>query len=280
LQYVPFAALPVNNTPLLVEHEIVSLPSASTIDILRRELIGRKPAPKTLAIIADPVFTTDDERVKAATSTPASKQNPLLQRSASQSGVNFARLPGTRKEAEQILALVPSSETLQAFDFKSDRAAVTSPNLSQYRIIHFATHGILNSINPELSGVVLSLVNEKGAPQNGFLRLNEIFNLNLPAELVVLSACQTGLGEQVRGEGVVGLTRGFMYAGAPRVVVSLWSVDDQATAELMSKFYTGMLKKGLKPAAALRAAQIEIWQQDQWKSPYYWAAFGLQGEWR
>ncbi|MBW4663474.1 MAG: CHAT domain-containing protein [Chroococcus sp. CMT-3BRIN-NPC107] len=283
LQYVPFAALPVpngNNTPLLVEHELVSLPSASTIDVLRRELMGRKPAPKTVAIFADPVFTTDDARLKTATSTPLTDKNSPLQRSANQAGVTFTRLPGTRLEAEQILALVPPSETSHTFDFKSDRAAVTSPNLSQYRIIHFATHGILNSINPELSGVVLSLVNEKGVPQNGFLRLNEIYNLNLPAELVVLSACQTGLGEQVRGEGVLGLTRGFMYAGAPRVVVSLWSVDDRATAELMSKFYTAMLKKGLKPAAALRAAQIELWKQDKWESPYYWAAFGLQGEWR
>ncbi len=280
LQYLPFAALPVNNTPLLVEHEIVSLPSASTIDILRRELMGRKIAPKTVAILADPVFTIDDERVKTANSNPPSKQNFLLQRSASQSGVSFARLPGTKLEAEQILALVPPSETSQIFDFAADRAAVTNPNLSQYRIIHFATHGILNSLNPELSGVVLSLVDEKGAPQNGFLRLNEIFNLNLPAELVVLSACQTGLGEQVRGEGIIGLTRGFMYAGAPRVVVSLWNVDDRATTELMTRFYTAMLKKGLKPAAALRVAQIEMWKQDQWKSPYYWAAFGLQGEWR
>ncbi len=283
LQYVPFAALPIpnsDNTPLLVEHEIVTLPSASTIDVLRRELMGRKPAPKTVAIIADPVFTANDERVKVATSTPPSDKNSLLQRSATQSGVSFSRLSGTRLEAVQILALVPPSETSQAFDFKSDRAAVTSPNLSQYRIIHFATHGIFNSINPELSGVVLSLVDEKGAPQNGFLRLNDIFNLNLPAELVVLSACQTGLGERVRGEGVVGLTRGFMYAGSPRVVVSLWSVDDAATTELMTRFYTQMLKKGLKPAAALRAAQLEMWKQDQWKSPYYWAAFGLQGEWR
>jgi CHAT domain-containing protein len=280
LQYIPFAALPVNNTPLLIEHEIVSLPSASTIDVLRRELTGRKPAPKTVAILADPVFTKDDARVKTATSIPASDKNSLLQRSANQSGVSFARLPGTRQEAEQILALVPAKETSQTFDFAADRAAVTSPNLSQYKIIHFATHGILNSLNPELSGVVLSLVNVKGEPQNGFLRLNEIFNLNLPAELVVLSACQTGLGEEVRGEGVVGLTRGFMYAGAPRVVVSLWSVDDAATAELMTRFYTGMLKKGLKPAAALRAAQIEVWKQDKWKSPYYWAAFELQGEWR
>jgi CHAT domain-containing protein len=128
--------------------------------------------------------------------------------------------------------------------------------------------------------VVLSLVDEKGKPQNGFLRLHDVFNLNLPAELVVLSACQTGLGEEVKGEGLVGLTRGFMYAGSPRVVVSLWSVDDEATSQLMAKFYKKMLQDGLKPAAALRAAQLELWQQQRWQSPFYWAAFTLQGEWR
>jgi CHAT domain-containing protein len=146
--------------------------------------------------------------------------------------------------------------------------------------VHFATHGILNSKQPELSGVVLSLLDEQGKPQNGFLRLHDVFNLNLPAELVVLSACETGLGEEVKGEGLVGLTRGFMYAGSPRVVVSLWSVDDEATSQLMVKFYKKMLQDGLKPAAALRAAQIEMWEQKQWQAPYYWAAFTLQGEWR
>jgi CHAT domain-containing protein len=127
---------------------------------------------------------------------------------------------------------------------------------------------------------VLSLVDEKGKTQNGFLRLRHIFNLNLPAELVVLSACETGLGEDVKGEGLVGLTRGFMYAGSPRVLVSLWSVNDQGTSELMSRFYKKMLQEGQKPAAALRAAQIEMLQTSQWKEPYYWAAFTLQGEWR
>jgi CHAT domain-containing protein len=169
---------------------------------------------------------------------------------------------------------------LQAFDFAANLATAISPELSQYRIVHFATHGILNSQQPELSGVVLSLVDEKGKPQNGFLRLHDVFNLNLPAELIVLSACQTGLGEEVKGEGLVGLTRGFMYAGSPRVVVSLWSVDDEATSQLMVKFYKKMLQDGLKPAAALRAAQIELWRQNQWQAPYYWAAFTLQGEWR
>jgi CHAT domain-containing protein len=146
--------------------------------------------------------------------------------------------------------------------------------------VHLATHGILNSKNPELSGVILSLFDEQGTPQNGFLRLHDIFNLNLPAELVVLSACQTGLGKEVKGEGLMGLTRGFMYAGAPRVLVSLWNVDDEGTSELMTRFYKKMLQDGQKPTAALRAAQIEMWQEKQWQSPYYWSAFTLQGEWK
>jgi CHAT domain-containing protein len=189
-------------------------------------------------------------------------------------------LPFTRQEAEQILALVPTAERMQAFDFAANRAIATSPELSQYRIVHFATHGILNSTQPQLSGLVLSLVDEKGTSQNGFLQLRDVFNLNLPAELVVLSACETGLGEDVKGEGLVGLTRGFMYAGSPRVLVSLWSVSDRATAELMATFYKKMLQDGLKPAAALRAAQLEMWQQQQWQAPYYWAAFTLQGDWK
>jgi CHAT domain-containing protein len=146
--------------------------------------------------------------------------------------------------------------------------------------VHFATHGFLDSVHPELSGIVFTMIDEKGKPQDGFLRAHEVFNLKLSAELVVLSACQTGLGKEVKGEGLVSLTRGFMYAGAPRVVVSLWSVSDQATAELMTRFYRGMLKEGLRPAAALRAAQVSLLKEHQWEPPFYWAAFSLQGEWR
>jgi len=157
---------------------------------------------------------------------------------------------------------------------------VTSGELSKYRYVHFATHGVLDSERPGLSALVLSMVDEQGKPQDGFLRANDIYNLRLPAELVVLSACQTGLGKEIKGEGLVGLTRGFMYAGAARVVVSLWSVNDKATADLMTRFYQKMLKQGERPAAALRSAQVEMWKQKQWQSPYYWAAFTLQGEWR
>jgi CHAT domain-containing protein len=153
--------------------------------------------------------------------------------------------------------------------------------LARYQIIHFATHGIVNDAHPELSGLVLSLVDRQGEAQDGFLRLNDLFNLQLHADLVVLSACKTALGRDVRGEGLIGLARGFMYAGAPRVVTSLWSVNDQATAEEMRRFYIGMLgTRHLRPAAALRQAQIEMWKQARWHAPFLWAAFVLQGDWK
>lgn len=152
--------------------------------------------------------------------------------------------------------------------------------MRQFRILHLATHGLLNTEHPELSGVVLSLVDRRGQTLDGFLRLHEIYNLKLSADLVVLSACQTGLGKEIEGEGLVGLTRGFMYAGAPRVVASLWKVDDRATAELMKHFYSAMLTDHEPAAAALRRAQLAMWKTQGWESPYYWAAFVLQGDWK
>jgi CHAT domain-containing protein len=154
------------------------------------------------------------------------------------------------------------------------------PEIGQHRIVHFATHGFLNEEHPELSGLVLSLVDEQGRHQDGFLRLHDIYNLNLPVDLVVLSACNSALGKEIRGEGLVGIVRGFMYAGAARVVASLWKVEDEATAELMKRFYQKMIKENQTPAAALRAAQVEMWKQKRWQFPYYWAAFVLQGEWK
>ncbi len=305
LQYLPFGALPSpkskvqsqksknnNAQPLIVENEIISLPSASTLALLRRQMQGRTAASKTLAVLADPVFSPTDARVKptftnTATSTTqlaSLTQNDIVERTASDVGVLrdgiIQRLPFSRREAESILAAVPSGGKKQALDFEANRATALSSEMSQYRIIHFATHGLLNSEHPELSGIVLSLVNENGQPVNGFLRLNEIYNLNLSADLVVLSACQTALGKEVKGEGLIGLTRGFMYAGSPRVVASLWKVDDVATAELMKLFYQKMLREQMRPAAALRAAKVEMWQQKRWNAPFYWAAFEIQGEWR
>jgi CHAT domain-containing protein len=189
------------------------------------------------------------------------------------------RLPFTRTEAERLMALAPKLSSFKETDFKANRENVLSGDLANYKYVHFATHGVVDTERPGLSALVLSMVDAEGKPQDGFLRANDIYNMKLPAELVVLSACQTGLGKDVKGEGLIGLTRGFMYAGAKRVVVSLWSVNDKATSDLMTSFYRGMLKDNERPAAALRAAQIEMWKQKKWQSPYYWAAFTMQGEW-
>ncbi|HEY9808580.1 MAG TPA: tetratricopeptide repeat protein [Halomicronema sp.] len=289
LQYVPFAALPIPSNPanpLLVQNEIVTLPSASSVAIQRRQLTNRTPAAKTLAVIADPVFNLNDSRVaNRQPEKPETEVNSALNRVSrnlglGEGGVIFDRLQFTRTEAEKILALVPKNQSLQALDFKASRQLATDPNLEQYQIIHLATHGLLDPVNPELSGIVLSLYDSQGKSQDGFLRLHDIFNLNLPAELVVLSACETGLGENIKGEGLIGLTRGFMYAGAKRVVVSLWSVNDVATSELMAKFYQKILQEKQNPVTALREAKLEMWKSEQWKSPYYWAAFTVQGDWR
>ncbi|HRH41469.1 MAG TPA: CHAT domain-containing protein, partial [Pyrinomonadaceae bacterium] len=282
LSYIPFAALTTAETPLIVNNEIVYMPSASAFSALRNEANGRAPAPKTVAVLADPVFDATDTRVN---SSIAQTQNSTLKSAQRDAGYDSSqplpRLPKTRAEANTILELAANTEKKIAVDFEANRATVTNSDMSNYRIIHFATHGLLNSQHPEFSGIVLSMVNEKGQPQDGFLLLNEVYNLKFPADLVVLSACQTALGKEIKGEGLVGLTRGFMYAGAQRVVASLWMVDDRATAELMKNFYQGMLgEKKLRPAAALREAQIAMWKSKRFSAPYYWSAFTLQGEWK
>ncbi len=259
LQYTAFAALPnpdarpgVVSSPLIADHEIISLPSASVLAVLRREAAGRKTPDKIVAVFADPVFDSGDPRIGLAHKNPAraveaDASASDVKRSATESGLqDFVRLRFSRQEADQIVRFASEGKRLAAVDFAASRASATSPELDHYSIIHFATHGLINNQHPELSGVVLSLVDEQGRPQDGFLRLYDIYNLKLEANLVVLSACQTALGKQIKGEGLVGLTRGFMYAGAPRVVASLWQVDDRATAQLMGRFYEAMLGQGLR----------------------------------
>jgi CHAT domain-containing protein/tetratricopeptide (TPR) repeat protein len=345
LQYIPFAVLPkpqaskAYGAPLGLTNEIVNLPSASMLAVLQREHQNRKPATKTLAVFADPVFDKSDERLSLARTHPkkelpvvaqarnrpgsrgnsstsqtspaalntqgrskaakpqtgsppklttASPQSPSaesdLTRATREAGVKsegflLPRIAFTRLEAKAIARLVPASQAKVAIDFEANKTAALSHDLSQYRFVHFATHGFLNTTHPELSGIALSLVDEEGKEQDGFLRAHEIYNLKLPAELVVLSGCRTGLGKEIRGEGLIGLTRGFMYAGASRVLVSLWDVSDEATAEFMTRFYRAMLgKTPLSPAAALRVAQSSMAKDRRWSAPYYWAAFVLQGD--
>jgi CHAT domain-containing protein len=192
-------------------------------------------------------------------------------------GVEIPRLLASRQEAEAIITSAPWWSGLKAVGFEANRSRVLSSDLANYSIVHFATHGLVNSEHPELSGIVLSLFDEQGRSQDGFLRLHDIYNLHLPANLVVLSACSTGLGKEIKGEGLIGLTRGFMYAGASSVVASLWKVDDEATAELMKHFYEAMFTKQLTPAAALREAQLQMSRDKRWSAPYYWAGFVIQG---
>ena len=303
LNYIPFGALPslegtaalstAKSTPLIAGHELVSMPSASTLSVLRQELSERHAAPKMVAVLADPVFAANDPRVKRnqanagrqtdeviTRSTTSRSSGADLERSARDFGeMEFPRLPHSRQEADGIVAFASRDMRMESLDFEANRPMATSPELSSYRIIHFATHGFLNSQHPQLSGIVLSLVDQQGQPQDGFLRLNEIYDLKLGADLVVLSACRTALGKEIKGEGLIGLTRGFMYAGAPRVVASLWAVDDEITAELMTRFYREMLVRKQRPAAALRTAQVSLWKEKR-LMPFYWAGFVLQGEWK
>jgi CHAT domain-containing protein/Tfp pilus assembly protein PilF len=278
LHLIPFAALPepagAGAEPLLVSHEIVMLPSATFLAEQRRRLLNRRPAPGAVAVIADPIFSLSDERLspaqEAGTERSSRKLNPGP----------FPRLAATAREAKAILRLAPPGETFLAEGAAASRDLVASGVLGRYRIVHFATHGLLHPVLPERSGLVLSLYDRQGRRRNGFLSAPEVARLKLPAELVVLSACQTGLGREMRGEGLVGLTQAFFQAGARRVVVSYWNVQDLATAELMARFYQELLGKHLPPAAALRAAQLSIRSEDRWKSPYFWAGFVLHGDWR
>ncbi|MGF1676911.1 MAG: CHAT domain-containing protein [Rivularia sp. (in: cyanobacteria)] len=301
LQQIPFAALAdpnnsknststqtdTNYQPLMLNHEIVNLPSASTIAIQREKIAKRKIAPKKIAILADPVYSSNDQRVtgKEETINPElDLERSALNRSAkSLNRTGWDRLPNTKIEAQEILKLFPSTDTLQAFNFDANYNLATSKNLNQYQILHFATHGFVNPDQPELSGIVLSLVNQDGQQIPGYLRLADLFEQDYPAELIVLSACETGLGKNVSGEGLVGLTRGLMYAGAARVALSLWTVDDKGTSVLMQEFYKQMLQENKTPSEALRAAQRKLWSNPDWRSwrsPHYWGAFTLQGEWK
>lgn len=297
LHYIPFEVLPfpdsvvptqhasaTSQRPLLLaSNEIIYEPSASALASLRRT---RRPvASKKVAVIADPVFSNDDANGSSGKteSRPIQIERAKFNRALRDVGDTASgagplqRLEYTLKEADAITKVAPPG-SIQAVRFKANRALATGPQLKRFGFLHFATHGVLNEKNPELSGIVLSMFNERGQPENGFLTLRDIYNLDLPAHLVVVSACETGIGVTVRGEGLIGLTRGFMNAGAQSVVVSLWRVEDEATSELMKRFYTHMFgKKKLSPAAALRQAKMEM-KDDYY--PYQWAGFVLQGDWK
>lgn len=305
LQYVPFAALPVLKSstyvPLIMEHEIAELPSASVLAVLRAERAGRKPPSQQVIVLADPVFDAQDirvkrtsvERVTVSTHEAAAKSVFLESDSARQltrtladvdlsrdGALHLPRLAFSRREAAAIVTSAKAGMSREAVDFDANRKLAISGELARYRVVHFATHALVDNVHPELSGLVLSLVDERGKPQDGFLDLEDIYNLDLAADLAVLSACDTALGKQVDGEGMIGLTRGFMYAGASHVMGTLWKVEDFATSKFMKAFYTALEQNGMQAAQALRHAQLALWKEKHWSAPYYWAAFTLQGDWK
>lgn len=279
-----FAALPVvlkgTSKYLAEEVEIGILPSVSTLIALRQinESKASVPPNNLLAVFADPVFDPTDTRLEIQNKTAKGLYESLTAKTLAGSTVKaLTRLPFTSVEGRSITQLAPTaSRTFSGLEAKRD--TVISGSISDYRIVHFATHGFLNDSNPELSALALSMYDASGKPQNGFLRALDIYSLRLKADLVVLGGCQTAGVSKIRGDGLSGLTRGFMYAGVPTVMASFWKVDDSATSYFMRYFYEGLLEKGMTPTAALREAQLRFIKSPRWSSPKYWAAFTVQGE--
>ena len=303
LNYVPFEALIKTSdgadyaslSYLIKTNEIVYAPSASVIAAIRQQRGSSSTgSAKNLLVVADPVFNTDDPRLKGNSAVQSGGEarglglglesaiNDVTDSPAPAGGLRLARLVGTRAEAEEI-GKIAKTGGVQAdlwIDLNASEDNVRSRDMTNYRVIHIATHGLLDAQRPQFTGVVLSLVGNKTT--DGFLRTDEIFNLRMNPSLVMLSACETGLGKEKRGEGVIGLTRAFMYAGAPTVGVTLWSVADKSTAELMTDFYRRFLSSD-KPApasSAMRDAQLAMISAKKYSAPFYWAPFVLVGEWR
>ena len=292
LNYIPFEAL-VKTTEgadyaslsyLIKTNEIVYAPSASVVAAIRQQ--RGSAAGKNLLVVADPVFNSDDPRFKAGGSAQAAGEarglglglesaiNDVTDSTATAGGLRLARLVGTRTEAEEIgkIAKTGGVQTDLWIDLNASEDNVRTRDMNNYRVIHIATHGLLDAQRPQFTGVVLSLVGNKS--NDGFLRTDEIFNLRMNPSLVMLSACETGLGKEKRGEGVIGLTRAFMYAGAPTVGVSLWSVADKSTAELMTDFYRRYLgREAMSASGSMRDAQLSMISAKKYSAPFYWAPF-------
>jgi CHAT domain-containing protein len=285
LQYIPFAVLPLETAgrtePLIAKREVVAVPSMSVLHAQRQREWPGEPT-KTVAIFADPIMERDDPRLLAQAGNPTAavtEPTDLLMRS-SFAGKQFARLPAAGEEARAIAGLVPEGLRLVLTGVDASRSRLLGADLDQYRYIHFATHGLVDARYPALSSLLLTQFDGAGHPQDGYLRQRDIYNLDLNADLVVLSACDTALGRDIRGEGLIGMTQAFMFAGARSLVVSLWKVDDAATEELMARFYEGLLADGLRPAQALRQAQLSLAQERRYGHPFFWSGFVLTGEWR
>ena len=286
LEGLPYAALEIplpgaRGAGRLVDRfELVQLPSLAALAELRSGEPRPPRATASVAVLADPVFRNDDPRLRAraAAPQPAAAPDPPRGTDPSPADVSLDRLRFSRREAQAIEALAPG-RVVTRLDFDANRASLASPPLRQADVLHFATHARVHPVHPELSGIVLSLVGSDGSSQDGLLRLADLYNLDVNADLVVLSACETAIGPDVPGEGVQALSRGFLYAGARRVVASLWQVDDRATSVFMQHFYRALLREKQTPPAALRTAMQHMSRDPRWSAPYFWAGFVVQGDW-
>ena len=287
LQYLPFAALAVPgngrvSVPLVELYELAMLPSASALVSLRKTAGKRLPPADEVTVFADPAFQPPGTPIPAAVaSSPGFPRSRELTRALHdlRDSQWIPSLPGSRNEALAIQQITGPARTRLVMGFEANREAIMASSIARQRIIHFATHGMMDARHPEMSGLVLSMFNKKGEYQDGYLRLSDIYNLKLSADLVVLSSCESALGKDLGSEGINGLPRAFLYAGARSVVASLWKVDDDATVPLMKVFYS-RLQRGEDPARALRGAQLDLLKNTQWSDPYYWAGFVLEGDYR
>jgi CHAT domain-containing protein/tetratricopeptide (TPR) repeat protein len=282
LNYIPFQMLPLPSSsaePLVAQHDIINAPSASVLGELRAEVAGRGLRSKTLAAFGNPALGS------GALNEDTTEHLRYALRDIELNGDSFdlskiGELFFAEREINSLREIATPAATFAATGFAASRDQLFKLDFSQYAILHFATHGLLDPKRPEHSGILLSMVDDHGNQQKGFISLQDVYSLRAPVDLVVLSACRTGLGREIRGEGLVGLTRGFMYAGAATVVASLWKVDDEATSELMKRFYIEMLQNKKTPDEALRIAQNSIRERPEWSAPHFWAGFTLQGEYK
>lgn len=259
--------------------ELVYLPSLRTLRGLRELPKARRDGP--IALFADPVLAEGDSRLNDVPTDQKANNDSTLAAAIGQSGIGtLQRLAYTHAEVAAIAARAGSREARIIEGFDLTRESVLAADWSTQSILHFATHSLINTRLPELSGIVLSLVDQNNKPVDGFLRINDIYRLRLRADLVVLSVCDSGNGRSIGSEGPATLARAFFYAGAPRVLATLWPVDDRASASFMRRFYAGILEHGLRPPQALRQAQMELRNDPRWSAAYYWSGFVLQGDWR
>jgi len=269
LYFLPFETLQTerNSKQWLVNNFTVGYaPSLSSLrEIVKRERQNEKKPNKDLLAFGDPAYGNNEFE---------NSKNDIFQNFYSSSAFKFFRLRYSGVEVQKIASLFKKNKEEIYLREKASEQEIKKLNLDNFKIIHFAAHGLIDSQKPARSAIVLSL--NQDSQEDGFVQMREIYNMRMNADLVVLSACQTGLGQFIRGEGIEGLSRAFFYAGASSVLMTLWSVNDQASSQLMETFYRH-LRSSTSIMEALQKAKLEMIQSKSFSHPYYWAGFVITG---